>query len=379
MVNRIEQVRTRLQNDGKKIVNLSSGNPGEFEIFFPTDILQQGFQKALQHPAYIPDPKGNKQAREAIARWYQPRGLSISPEQIILTSGTSESYLHLFQLLAKPGDEILFPNPGYPLFEHLASMTNIVLKHYHMKEELGWQTDPDEMESKISPKTRAIVLISPNNPTGSVLTEENILNILRIAKKYHLPVISDEVFSEFMYDGKIFPRPANFRNDVNIFTLSGISKTYALPGFKLGWIVATGPNAARFIEGLEITVDTLLSANQITQTLLPDILDMGENFLVKYRKRLEKNRNLAMKILRGKKQIKCLESQGGFYLFPRIDGYLGTDEDFAVELLEKTGIFVHPGYFYDYEKSLHVLISFLMEASVLQNTLEKMIEAMELA
>lgn len=378
-MNRIEQVRIKLQNEGKNIINLSSGNPGEFGIHFPTNILEQGFQKFLQHPAYFPEPKGNINARKAVQKWYESRGLSISPDQIILTSGTSESYLHLFRLLANPGDEILFPNPGYPLFEHLASMTNISLKHYRLLEARGWQIDPDELESAIGPKTRAIVLISPNNPTGSVLSGESVKNVLDIAKKHSLAVISDEVFSEFMYEGQIFPRPAQFSSDVNIFTLNGVSKTYALPGFKMGWMVASGPNAARFVDSLEITVDALLAANQITQALLPDILDQGEKFLKEYCKRLEQNRNIIMQTLGGKKQVSFQKPQGGFYLFARIEGYDGTDEDFTIELLEKAGIFVHPGYFYDYEKSLHILVSFLMEASVLQAAAEGLLETMRLA
>ncbi len=399
-VNRIEQTRRELEKQGKKIINLSSGNPGEFGVRFPQEILSRAFSKFQTEPVYSPDPKGNVEARRAVVQFYEQRGLKISAENILLTSGTSESYLHLFKLLAKPGDEILFPNPSYPLFDHIAKLADIELNHYELDANTeGWQIDLKNLESKISPKTKAIVLVSPNNPTGGVLTGPVLSKVLAIAQKHNLTVISDEVFSEFIFDGEIFPRACALADsaaaqNVNIFTLNGISKTYALPGLKLSWIVATGPRAAEYLEELELSVDTLLACNQMSQAMLPDIIVQGDEFLQNYRARVEQSRNTAMKILGSSQNITFNKPCGAFYIFAQIRNFPGTDEDFVIEIMKRTGIFVHPGYFYDYEKTgskgvvpgspfeewsgLHVLISFLMEAGELSSTLERFVQATNL-
>jgi aspartate/methionine/tyrosine aminotransferase len=399
-LNRIEKTRKKLEEQGKTIVNLSSGNPGEFGINFPPEILVEAFQNFQRSPGYSPDPKGSLKAREAVAGFYRQRGFNLSAENILLTSGTSESYLHLFKMLAKPGESILFPNPGYPLFDHIAGLAGIQLDYYSLDPENRWQIDLPALEEKISPKTKAIVLISPNNPTGGVLEEQTLNGVLALAKKHGLPIISDEVFSEFIFDGKTFPRagamgqkdadpagppptqlhpPAAHQappsQDVTIFTLNGISKAFALPGLKLSWIAATGKRAPEYLEELELFVDTLLACNQISQAMLPDIIGKGETFLKSYRARVEANRNLAIQALAASKNITFQKPAGGFYLFAQIRNFPGTDEDFVIRMLERTAIFVHPGYFYDYEKGLYVLISFLMEAGDLASVLQKFIQA----
>lgn len=384
--NRIEQTRRKLEAQGRKIVNLSSGNSGEFGVRFPREILEKAFAEYQKSPEYHPEPKGGAAAREAVAQFYRRRGFSVPPENILLTSGTSESYLHLFKLLAKSGNEMLFPNPGYPLFDHLAGLAGVSLAHYELDPSNGWQIDLQHLESKISKKTGAIVLISPNNPTGGVLGRENLTGVLAIAQKHRIPVISDEVFSEFMFDGESFPRAAELANHLQtqregatVFTLSGISKTYALPGLKLSWNVVTGPGAAQYLDELELSVDTLLACNQISQAMLPAIIGDGEEFLQSYRERVKKSRDIAIKILATSPHLSFHKSAGGFYLFPEVKNFPGTDEDFVIHMMENTGIFVHPGYFYDYEKGLHVLISFLMEAGELEPLLERFVRAINLS
>ncbi len=377
-LNRIEKTRTRLKKEGKRIINLSSGSPGESGVVFPPEILEEGFRNFQNNPKYSPDPKGDFSARGAIKKFYETRGFRINTDNILVTSGTSESYLHMFRLLGGKDGEILFPNPGYPLFDHIAAIANVSLGHYQLDASNNWQVDVRDLESNISEKTRAIVLISPNNPTGGVLTKENLEAVLFVAEKHRLAVISDEVFSEFVYDDEKFPRVAAMEktstHDVDIFTLSGISKTYALPGLKLGWIVATGPNAPRYLDELELSVDTFLAANQLSQSMLPVIMEKGNSFVLDYRKRLEESRKIAMKILGTNDHITFSKPMGGLYLFAQIHGYHGSDEDFVIELMEQTGIFVHPGYFYDYEKGLHVLISFVMEAGRLRQVLEQFVQ-----
>lgn len=384
-MNRIEQTKRMLEGRGQKIVSLSSGNAGEFGVRFPEEILMKAFTEYQKSPAYLPEPKGSEQARSAVAKFYERRGLTVPSENIILTSGTSESYLHLFKLLAKSGDEMLFPNPSYPLFDHLAGLAGVSLGHYDLNPANGWQIDLQHLESKLSAKTGAIVLVSPNNPTGGVLNRENLTGVLAIAQKHRIPIISDEVFSEFIFEGNDFPRAASMAREyangegATVFTLNGISKTYALPGLKLSWIAATGPGAPQAIEELELSVDTLLACNQISQAMLPAIIDEGEKFLQSYRDRVKKSRDTAIQILETCPHLSFHKSAGGFYLFPEVKNFPGTDEDFVIRMMENTGIFVHPGYFYDYEKGLHVLISFLMEAGELEPILERFVRAVNLS
>ncbi len=287
-LNKIESTKLEYLASGKEITNLSAANlSGIFEadsLQFPQQLLSKGFEDFLKNPTYTPEPQGDLEARKALSNYYARRDFSIPPEQILITSGTSESYFHLFKMLAKPGEEILFPKPGYPLFEHIAGLAEIKLSYYSLDENKNWQIDLQGLKAKITPKTKAIVIISPNNPTGGLLSVENLNALIQIAKKNNLPIISDEVFSEFIFDSKTFPRIANMTNELDIFTLSGVSKTYALPGLKISWIAISGPQAINYKEELEVSIDTFLSTNQISQKILPQLLNEGEDFLKDYKK-----------------------------------------------------------------------------------------------
>lgn len=385
-LNRIEKTRRELIKKGKKITNLSSGNPGEFGVIFPEKVLQKSFQKFLKNIKYTADPKGDFMARKAIVALYKKHGLQISPDQILLTSGTSESYFHLFKLLAARDETILFPNPSYPLCEEIARLAEIKISFYRLDESKGWQIDIKDLEEKILRSPKAIVLISPGNPTGAVLHEETLEKVLHLAEKNKIPLICDEVFSEFIFDHKKFPRTAkiakNPGKNVDIFTLSGVSKTYALPGLKLGWIVVTGPNVTANIDKLERSTDALLATNQMSQCMLSEIIQSGGKFIKTFREKLELNRNMAIKILQQPptktSSIIFHKPEGGFYLFAKIEnkvaGKTMNDEDFVIGLMEKTNIFVHPGYFYDYDDGVYILISLLMPKDKFKKCLEEIIE-----
>jgi aspartate/methionine/tyrosine aminotransferase len=371
-MNRIEQTRLSLIKGGKKIINLSSGNANEFGIFFDEKILRDALKNFTKNPAYNPDPKGSITARKAIQKYYSARGLKVNPEQILLTSGTSESYFHIFKMLAKPRERILFPRPGYPLFEEIGRLAETDFAYYNLDENDGWQIDADNLESKIRPDTKAIVLISPSNPTGSVISGKTLGRVIKIAQKHNLPIISDEVFSEFIFEGD-YPRIASQSQKINIFTLNGISKTYALPGLKLSWVVVTGPDHLKNVEQLERSADAFLACNQISQAMLPEIINKGSAFIKKFQKHLTTNRNLAIQILGRSSKISFHKPEGGFYLFAKIKGLKITDEDFVIQLLKKTGIFVHPGYYYDYDKGLFILISLLPKPRIFKESLKKIL------
>ena len=403
-MNRIEKTRLRLVKEGRKIIHLSSGNPNEFGIYFDRAILGKAYGKFLKAPAYEPDPKGSLTARKAVARFYSDRGLKAEAEQVILTSGSSESYFHLFKMLAKPGEKILFPRPSYPLFEEIARLAEVETGFYNLDENAGWQIDCENLESKIRADVKAIVIISPSNPTGAVISEKTLRRVAELAAKHNLPIISDEVFSEYIFDGTQFPRLAGItqkmgKNQPTVYTLNGLSKTYALPGLKLSWIVVTGPQKEKYLDAIERSADAFLSTNQMSQVMAPDIIKSGQPFIKTLNRHLQKNRDLAVNILGKNPRIAFHIPEGGFYLFAKIRrscGRIGsrlrtvgdgapscpkticglptitTDEDFVIALMEKTGIFVHPGYFYDYDKGINILISLLPPAKVLAASLRKM-------
>ena len=401
-MNLIEKTRLRLIKNGKKIINLSSGNANENGIFFPEKILRESVTAIHKNPAYHPDPKGLLSSRTAICGFYKKRGLAVKPDQILLTSGTSESYFHLFKHLAQSGEEILFPVPTYPLFEEIARLSETKVGFYKLDPGAGWQIDLKDLEEKISVKTRAIVLVSPSNPTGSVLSKTTINKVLEIAARHKLAVISDELFSEFIFAGKTFPRAAQIANNnsrlknVTIFTLNGASKTWALPGLKLGWIVITGGTSTRgaqaavspiagHIDNLERGIDALLCTSQISQSALPTIIAKGEPFIKKFQQYVEKNRRIAVSLLQKNPKISFHQPEGGFYLFAKIEGLKApgpnrrsralTDEQFVIALMQKHSIFAHPGYFYDYDRELYILISLLLPPSVLRDSINKIMDS----
>ncbi len=379
-MNQIEKTRLKLKEEGKKLIDLSCGNANNNGIFFDKSILKKACGEFLENPAYIADPKGVQSAREAVSLFYRRRGFAVDKNQIVLTSGTSEGYFHLFKTLASAGDRILFPNPSYPLFEEIARLAEIRLAFYPLEEKNGWKIDAGRLKKLITKKTKAIVLISPNNPTGAVLDRKCLESVLDVAAEKNLPLISDEVFSEFVFGEKEFPRLAEIAagksayRDVKIYTLSGVSKTYALPGLKLGWIVVSGPDWPKRVDLLERPVDAFLSCSQTAQSMLPSVISEGEPFIGRFRDYVEKNAKMAEKILSAHSCFCFHKPEGAFYLFLKIKGLNLTDESFAVRLMKEKNIYVHPGYFYDYDKGLYILISLLSAPEILRHCLEEIVD-----
>lgn len=373
-INRIEQTRQKLLSKGKKIVNLSSGNPNEWGIFFKNKAVNSNIQKFLtSSPAYSPLPFGNYGTRLALQNHAPSPGKS-KAENIALTSGTSESYFHLFRILSgvnnqnqnhnpdtnQNSGEILLPRPGYPLFEEIARLSRTNLKWYDLDEKNGWQINEENILKNLTNKTKAIVLVTPNNPTGTVLNKKSLQAVIKIAEENKLSIISDEVFSEYYFQKGKFPHIASLKTSAPIFTLNGISKTYALPGYKLGWIMMNKNVPEQIKEELERSLDALLSSNQISQVILPTILKNGSSFIKKTTQRLDQNRKIMNDVFAHQKDIKYTPCEGGFYTFIQIKNLPIDDETFTIKLMEKTAIYVHPGYFYDYDdKNIYIVISLL--------------------
>ncbi len=372
-LNRIEKTRQLLQKNGQKITSLSAGILQDDTAYPPKEILQKSFLRYLKSPVYKPQSNGSIAARKAISAYYQKRNFRVDPENILLTSGTSESYFEIFKMLARPGDEILFPSPSYPLFNEIAQLAEIKIQFYGLDKKAGWEIDLKDLEEKITARTRGIVLVSPHNPTGAVLSEKTLKKISELAERFHLPIISDEVFCEQIFDHKIFPRIGAIAKNVMVFTLNGVSKTWGLPGLKLSWIAVSGSNAHQIVQKLERLTDIFLACSQLSQIFLPDIIKKGAKTIRKIREQLEANRNLTIQMISRLKNISFHHPEAGPYLFLSLHGLSMSDEDLVIQLMKKTGIFVHPGYFYDYEEEAALVISFAGNRQKLKKNLQKLL------
>ena len=355
-----------LHHGGQSVVDLVRGNVNEHGIVFPPDSLNAILQVAAESARiYRPDSFGQGPAREAVAAYYGGR---IPAKQIVITPGTSVSYWYCFKLLAEPGDEILTPQPSYPLFDYIARLAGVELRHYRLREDFDWAIDLNHLEDQITTKTRAIVLISPHNPTGMVAGDSDLRALADIATRHNLPIISDEVFSEFLSEMESLPRPAATHAPL-VFTLNGFSKMFALPGMKIGWIGLSGDESlvTKSLSALELISDTFLPVNEIAQFAVPEIFEQGRGFLSSYRKWIATCRSRALEALAG---CRFVEPKGGFYITLPIPN---DEEKTATQLLSESQILTHPGYFYDIRPN-HLVMTFIHEPMVIAAAFRKIAE-----
>lgn len=340
------------------LYDLTTSNPGACGLTPNTEKTLA----ALQTPAamhYNPDPRGILSAREAVAALYNN---AISPEQIFLTASTSEAYSMLFRLLCDPADEVLIPQPGYPLFDMLAALDNVTLNHYPLFHDHGWHIDLAALESAISPRTRAILLVHPNNPTGHYTSEQERTALNRIAMTHNLALIVDEVFLEYPIEseaGKSFTEPA--KDQPLTFTLSGLSKICALPQMKLAWTAVTGPAnlVAEATHRLDLVADTFLSVATPQQLALPtwlaDRYEVQSAITARVQSNLaELDRQIA------NSSISRLSVQAGWAAVLRVPATLN-DTDLAIHLIREAGVVVHPGSFYGFPPKGWLVISLLID------------------
>jgi alanine-synthesizing transaminase len=361
--NPLYALHDRLKAEGVKVIDLVRGNPNEHGLTYPSEILEEILESAaVKARIYRPDSLGQEVAREAIAQYYSE--LSVPAGQIILTPGTSVSYWYCFKLLTEPGDEVLCPQPSYPLFDYIARLAGIRMRQYPLLESREWAIDLDQLQNRITERTRAIILISPHNPTGMVASEDQLHGLADIAARHALPIISDEVFNEFLFDLPSFPRIAACAAPL-VFTLNGFSKMFALPGMKIGWMAITGDPALvkKSVAALELISDTFLPVNEIAQFSVEEIFKRGGNFLRQYRKWVLECRNAAVQGLKG---IDFVPPRGGFYITVPI---VRDEEEAAGTLLEKDRILVHPGYFYDIAPD-HLVMTFIDDPQSLHSHFE---------
>ncbi len=367
--NRIEQARVAAHGT---YIDLTSSNPTHQGLIFPAMVLQQTANEYWAPRRYEPDPRGAKQAREAITAYYAQRipPLMIHPDDVFITASTSEAYSLLFGLLTAPGDNVLGPEVTYPLFEFLAELHHIELRAYALDEDRGWQIDEASVLAQADERTRAILIVSPHNPTGMIVAEA-----LPAFAALGLPVIADEVFAPFTYRAPHTPPVGALHPDLPVFHLNGISKMFALPDLKLGWI-ALNAAARQFADRLELLNDTFLGANALTQHLLPTLFEQGSAFINHMHGHMRSNLDLAIERLAACERVTVQPPDGGYYLFPLVHGW--DDEEELVLHCLRHGVLVHPGYFYGYERGgAHLMLSCLTATAQLEAGLERLVRALQ--
>lgn len=366
--NRIEQARSAAHG---AYIDLTSSNPTEQGLVFPATILEQAAASYWQERRYVPDARGSAAARSVLAAYYARRSppLAVEPDDIFITASTSEAYSLLLGLLTDPGDNVLAPVVSYPLFEYLAELHHIELRPYALDETRGWRIDPASLHAQVNSRTRAVLIVSPHNPTGAIIADA-----LPSLRTIGLPVIADEVFAQFTYRAPRTPSLGVLHPELPVFHLNGISKLFALPDLKLGWI-ALNAAARPFAARLELLNDTFLSSNSLTQHMLPTIVEQGSPFVNHMHQHIRSNLDLALDRLSRCRWMTVQPPDGGYYLFPEVHGWY--DEEELVLHCLRHGVLVHPGYFYGYERGAHVMLSCLTATPQLQEGISRLIKALE--
>ena len=365
--NRFAQALDAHRRAGKELLDLTISNPTGCGVSYP----EQRILAALSDPralAYLPESKGLREAREAVAGYYHGRigfaatGQSVDPERVVLTSGTSEGYSHIFRLLCDAGDEILVPSPSYPLFEFLADLADIQLVPYPLFYDDGWGIDFASLREALTPRSRAVLVVHPNNPTGSFVKPREAAVLAEICAKREMAIVADEVFLDYAdeFQNADSARTFALHDAALTFTLSGLSKISLLPQMKLAWMVVSGPESLvqTAVARLEIIADTYLSPSTPVQLALKTFLSLRSSLQTQLQERISANLAILDATLRESKLLARLDREGGWYAILRVPA-TGPDEDLAVELLERCSVMVHPGHFFNFSRDGFLVLSLI--------------------
>jgi alanine-synthesizing transaminase len=381
---------------GLPTADLTASNPTKCGFDYPASLLDAlTDRRALE---YAPQPKGLLSAREAVCEYYAAQGVALDPNQIVLTTSTSEAYSFLFRLLCNPGDEILIPQPGYPLFDFLAGLDDVGLNAAPLVYENGWQIDSEGIRRAIGPRTRAIVIVHPNNPTGHYTKPWEAEELAQLCREFGLSLIVDEVFLDYSFGAaprdlgakpESFPakpddfiaQPRSFAlgiEGVPVYVVSGLSKIAGLPQMKAAWIVSTGPEQEQALARLEVIADTFLSMNAPVQLAIPAWLRGRAAIQEQIRQRVAANLAVldqavgTAKSVERLKAVQWLKVEGGWYAVLRIPA-IEPDEQTVLALLER-GVWVHPGYFFGMPESGWLVVSLLAPEAEFSNGVAIMID-----
>ncbi len=365
-LNKLSELHERRIKNGMPVYDLTLSNPTEAGFMPETS----GILKALSDTRilhYQPDPHGLLSARQAVCDYYGKKGISVEPSDIFLTASTSESYSLLLKLLCNQNDAILVPTPSYPLFEYLAQINNVRLQKYLLQYDGAWHLDLQSIRSSIDSSTRAIILLNPHNPTGLFVKQQDLDVISHMIRGHECALIVDEVFLDYNFDCNQMPRSTADYSGSPTFTLNGLSKLAGLPQMKIGWVVISGPAdvAGEANARFEILNDIFLSANTPAQVALPSLLKSGEDTCGQIRRRVSENYAFLGKLAHPQSPCSLRNCEGGWNAILQLPR-TKSDEEWAVELMEKRGIYVHPGYFYDFTEESVIVVSLLQEEEIFQ-------------
>jgi alanine-synthesizing transaminase len=345
--NRLSEALARHRASGKRLYDLTASNPTECGFDYDSEVILA----ALRNPAalrYEPNPKGIESARLAVTEYYSARGAVVSAEDIVLTTSTSEAYSFVFRLLCNPGDELLIPAPSYPLFGFLADIQDVKLVRYPLVYDHGWQIDFHSLQQAITSRTRGVIVVHPNNPTGHFIRQNELAKLNELCAARDMALIADEVFLDFALGDT---KPVTFAGNTGAltFAMSGLSKIAGLPQMKMAWLIASGPEELKqqALERLEIIADTYLSPNAPVQLAIPTLLELRQGFQKQLMTRVRRNLAELDRQLARQKACARLELEGGWYAVLRMPA-VQTDEEMAIALLDTKDVYVHPGHFFDF-------------------------------
>jgi alanine-synthesizing transaminase len=372
--NRLSEELAARRAAGKPLLDLTVSNPTECGFGYDNAAILD----AMRNPAalvYEPNPRGLESARKAVAGYYANRKEVVSAEDIFLTTSTSEVYTYVFRTLCDPGDELLIPSPSYPLFDFLAEIQDVNLVRYPLLYDHGWQVDFHALEQAITPRTRGVIVVNPNNPTGHFVRRAEIAKLNEICSKREMAIIADEVFLDFVLEGE---RPASFvaNRDALTFTLSGLSKICGLPQIKAAWLIVSGPQEWKreALARLEVIADTYLSVNAPVQLAIPKFLEVRQAFQKQVIERARRNLAELDRQLATQKAVSRLKVEGGWCAVLRVP-LMRADEDLAIDLLSTHGVSVHPGHFYDFPSDSHMVLSLLTPNEVFAEGTKRLLAA----
>ena len=371
-VNRITRRVLDLRAAGVSILDLTESNPTHAGFTYPAEEIARLLSDA-RSLSYEPQPAGLLAAREAVAGYYAERGETVDPGRLLLTASTSEGYAYLFKLLANPGDEVLVPRPSYPLFEYLAALEAVRVVQYPLVYEGRWRIDLDALRHAVSPRTRAIVVVNPNNPTGSFLDNDECGQLIRLCQDHGLALISDEVFSDYAFEEDARRVRSLVELDgASIFTLSGLSKVVGLPQIKLGWMTVNGPASLRreAYERLEFIADTYLSVSTPAQWAAAGLLRLRQGIQEQIRRRVRGNLDRLHAAFGPASDIGVLNVEGGWYAILQVPR-IRTEEEWTLMLLDRHGVLTQPGFFYDFESEAFLVVSLLTSEAVFSEAMKR--------
>jgi alanine-synthesizing transaminase len=362
--NRLTRALAALAARGEHVLDLTETNPTSVGLRLPDGLLEPLANGASL--VYEPQPLGLLQARLEVSRDFARRGLDVPPERVALTASTSEAYSTLFKLLCDPGDRVLVPQPSYPLFDHLARLDGIEAATYHIDFHGGWLVDLESVHRAVSARTRAILAVSPNNPTGSFLSRDELAGLGQIAQAHDLALIGDEVFADYVIDAGREPPPSVLADAaVLTFGLGGLSKSAGLPQLKLGWVGMAGPRSlvADARARLELIADTYLSVSTPVQHALPALLAAGGEIRARILERVRTNYRHLAAAAASCPSCTLLPADGGWSAVLRVPATL-TEEALVLALIERDHVLVHPGYFFDFMREAFLVLSLLPEPGI---------------